>query len=248
MAADLIRPFPEHCPHGGGYILRAALAGCATVGNPVPSQAEHLTSADVSRDFKVFRPLFPRHDADAAHVVVEQGLLVSIVPLKSHPRPVIFSDRGLVVLVVTPTYPGSDVQQSGTASRSFISPFRCDSIGRHHRSCLPGRLPRPSIPQCVAMLAWGQAWSADECYRCKAALPRTRSVFDLSSAMQFIERAESKFANLADVLASLRSKLGSVTFGHKGAGKRSLGDPHAGGRCQSRAQRDFLQKDRCATD
>ena len=156
MAADLIRPFPEHCPHGGGYILRAALAGCATVGNPVPSQAEHLTSADVSRDFKVFRPLFPRHDADAAHVVVEQGLLVSIVPLKSHPRPVIFSDRGLVVLVVTPTYPGSDVQQSGTASRSFISPFRCDSIGRHHRSCLPGRLPRPSIPQCVAMLAWGK--------------------------------------------------------------------------------------------
>ena len=30
--------------------------------------------------------------------------------------------------------------------------------------------------------------------------------------------AESKFATLADVLAALRSKPGSVTFGHNGAG------------------------------
>jgi tripartite-type tricarboxylate transporter receptor subunit TctC len=33
-----------------------------------------------------------------------------------------------------------------------------------------------------------------------------------------VVRAESKFANLSDVLAELRSKPGSVTFGHNGAG------------------------------
>ena len=33
-----------------------------------------------------------------------------------------------------------------------------------------------------------------------------------------VVRAESKFANLADVLGALRSKPGSVTFGHNGAG------------------------------
>ncbi len=33
-----------------------------------------------------------------------------------------------------------------------------------------------------------------------------------------VVRAESKFATLADVLAALRSKPGSVTFGHNGAG------------------------------
>jgi len=33
-----------------------------------------------------------------------------------------------------------------------------------------------------------------------------------------VVRAESKFENLSDVLAALRSKPGSVTFGHNGAG------------------------------
>jgi len=44
-----------------------------------------------------------------------------------------------------------------------------------------------------------------------------------------VVRAESKFGNLADVLASLRSKPGSVTFGHNGAGGQiAWADPESG--------------------
>jgi hypothetical protein len=38
----------------GGKILRPALAGCATVGKPVPSQAGHLISVEAAFGFKLF--------------------------------------------------------------------------------------------------------------------------------------------------------------------------------------------------
>jgi hypothetical protein len=47
----LKRPLPRHRGHGGGKILRPGSAGWATLGNPVPSQAEHLTSVGTGFDF-----------------------------------------------------------------------------------------------------------------------------------------------------------------------------------------------------
>jgi hypothetical protein len=35
-------------------LLRPACTGCPTTGNPVPLQAEHLTSVGASLDFKLF--------------------------------------------------------------------------------------------------------------------------------------------------------------------------------------------------
>jgi hypothetical protein len=57
--------------------------------------------------------------------------------------------------------------------------------------------------------------------------------------------ADSKFTSLADVLAALRSKPGSVTFGHNGAGTNGhLAIRMLAGAGQGRAQRNFLSRDR----
>jgi hypothetical protein len=42
----------------GGKILRPGLAGCATAGNPEPSQAGHLISAVAAFDFTFFMEIF----------------------------------------------------------------------------------------------------------------------------------------------------------------------------------------------
>src|ERR1700681_2113806 len=69
--ATLIRPLPEHCSQGAGYILRPGCVGCVTGGNPVPLQAEQLLSVQTSFGSGVFidDPLFARSGATRLSLV-----------------------------------------------------------------------------------------------------------------------------------------------------------------------------------
>jgi hypothetical protein len=49
-----IRPLPEHCWQRAGNIFRPGWAGCLTGWNPVPSHAEHSTSATARFRFGLF--------------------------------------------------------------------------------------------------------------------------------------------------------------------------------------------------
>ena len=61
--------------------------------------------------------------------------------------------------------------------------------------------------------------------------------------------AESKFATLADVLACAAQQAGLGNVRSQWCGhQRTSGDPHAGKRCQGRAQRNFLSRDGRAAD
>jgi hypothetical protein len=118
--AGVIRPLPRHCLQAGGKILRPGLAGWATVGNPVPSQAGHLTSVDAAFGFKFFIASFPGNDGHGIHIILQDGLLAPAVPFDRNPGPGFFGDGALIVLVATPANAGADVQQSGLgAGHSF---------------------------------------------------------------------------------------------------------------------------------
>ena len=69
--ATLIRPLPEHCSQGAGYILRPGCVGCVTGGNPVPLQAEQIFSVQTSFGSGVFidDPLFARSGATRLSLV-----------------------------------------------------------------------------------------------------------------------------------------------------------------------------------
>jgi hypothetical protein len=47
-------PLPRHCRQGAGKILRPGCPGCATFGNPVPSQAGQSTSVPASLRLGLF--------------------------------------------------------------------------------------------------------------------------------------------------------------------------------------------------
>ena len=63
---------------------------------------------------------FLRYNADARHIVVQDGLLAPIVPFDGDPGPVLFGNSAKVVVVVAPADAGADVEQSGLgAGHSF---------------------------------------------------------------------------------------------------------------------------------
>jgi hypothetical protein len=91
------------------------------LGRPVPWQPEHLSSVDASSDFIFSGQSFLRYHANALHVVMQHGLLAPIVPLQRYSGPIRLGDGAQVVLVVTPTNAGADVQQSGLGAGHWLA-------------------------------------------------------------------------------------------------------------------------------
>jgi hypothetical protein len=66
-------------------------------------------------------PSFLRHNADAFHIVVQDGLLAPIVPLERYASPVRFGDGAKIILVATPADAGTDVQQPGLGASHSLA-------------------------------------------------------------------------------------------------------------------------------
>jgi hypothetical protein len=63
-------PLPRHCRQGAGKILRPGCPGCATFGNPVPSQAGQSTSVPASLGLGLFIISFLCNEGNHLHIVM----------------------------------------------------------------------------------------------------------------------------------------------------------------------------------
>jgi hypothetical protein len=110
--AKSILPLPRHCWQRAGKILRPG-CGWATAGNPVPLQAGQSTSVPASLGLGLFMNSFLCDEENHFHVVMRNGLVVTIVPFESYAGPVLFSDGRLIILVFAPANASAYLESSG---------------------------------------------------------------------------------------------------------------------------------------
>jgi hypothetical protein len=108
-----ILPLPRHCWQRAGKILRPGCPGWVTAGNPVPSQAGQSTSVPASLGLGFFMNSFLCNEGNHFHIVMRNGLVVTIVPFESYGGPVLLGDGTLIVLVFAPVNASAYFESSG---------------------------------------------------------------------------------------------------------------------------------------
>jgi hypothetical protein len=108
-----ILPLPRHCWQRAGKILRPGCPGWVTAGNPVPSQAGQSTSVPASLGLGFFMNSFLCNEENHFHIVMRNGLVVTIVPFESYGGPVLLGDGTLIVLVFAPVNASAYFESSG---------------------------------------------------------------------------------------------------------------------------------------